>query len=189
MHKVNAGIVFMISDVRLDRVRTDEMRVVAVFWVRDGDKIGRATRVERLPVGAFVHALEDSAARHPDVNVIRVARVDVDRMHLRTVRRAVAKPAGPGRPHRMIVESGYRFPGVSAVFRTEQTLRRRARVPDARLASVPRGEPEDVIDHTPLLPFGRLGERGRLRRLFPRLPEIPRAEYGRPQMARLRRHQ
>src|SRR5262249_48855768 len=133
IHPVNAAMVLLIEDVRIERMQPHAMRVMAVFGVRDGDKIGPAPRVERLPVGAFVHALEDSAARHPDVHVIRVARINVDRMHLRPVRRAVAQAAGPRRPHRMIVESGDRFPGVSAVFRAEQTLRRRARIPDARL--------------------------------------------------------
>src|SRR5262245_44802267 len=189
IHPVNAAMVLLIEDVRIERMHPHAMRIVAVFRVRDGDKIGRAPRVEWLPVGAFVHALKASATGTPNVHGIRVAGFNVDRWHLRPVRRAVAKPAGPRRPHWMSVESGERFPGVSAVFRTEQPLRRRARVPDSRLARVPWREPEDVINHAPLLAFGRLGERGRLRRLFPRLPEIPRAEYGGPQMPRLRRHQ
>src|SRR5215813_10720796 len=104
-------------------------------------------------------------------------------MHLRTIRSAVLFAAGPCFTHRMIVESGNRIPGVSAVFRVKQPLRRCACVPDIRLARMARSEPEDVINYASLLAFGRLRESGRLRRLLPRLSQIFRAEDGRPQMA------
>src|SRR5262249_57368630 len=109
-----------------------------------GPACGQATGVERLPIGAFVHAFEHAAARHPDVHMIRITRVYDDRMHLRSIRCAVLLASGPRLAHRMIVESGDRFPGVSAVFRAEQTLRRCAGVPDLPLAPLAPPDPANV---------------------------------------------
>src|SRR5262245_13553604 len=42
IHPVNAAMVLLIEDVGIERMQPHAMRVVAVFGVRDGDKIGRA---------------------------------------------------------------------------------------------------------------------------------------------------
>ena len=53
IHPVNAAMVLLIEDVRFERMQPHAMRVMAVFGVRVGEKIGRAPGVERLPIGAL----------------------------------------------------------------------------------------------------------------------------------------
>ena len=67
-------------------------------------------------------------------------------MQLRAVGRAVLVAAAPRLALRMLVEAVDAVPRRAAVLRAEQSLRRRARVPDARLRRVARRQPERVID-------------------------------------------
>src|SRR5262249_36293829 len=171
IHPVNAAMVLLIENVRRHWMEPHTMRVLAVFGIFFGPACGQTASIERLPISAPVHAFEHAAARHPDVHMIRIARIYNDRVHLRSIRRAVLLAAGPRLTHRMIVKSGDRFPGVPTVFRAEQTLRRCASVPDLRLARVARREPENVIHHASLLPFGTLRQRARLTTLLPPLSQ------------------
>ena len=123
--------------------------------------------------------LEHAAARHADVHMRGVARVDQDRVQLRAVRRAVLVAAAPRLAVGMLVESRHAFPRRAAVRRAEQSLRRRARIPDARLARVSRREPERVIDDA----AAALGECGRPRGFLPGASVVGRAEDRRPEVA------
>ena len=133
------------------------VRVVAELGIRIRHEIGAHAAVERLPVGAGVGRLEDAAARHPDVQVLRVARIDEDRVELGPVRRAVLVAAAPLLAVRMLVEAGDARPGRAAVGRAEEPLRRRARVPDAELGRVARREPERVVDACACCPASNAG--------------------------------
>ena len=72
-------------------------------------------------------------------------------------------------------------PGVAAVVGAEQTLRRRAGVPDARLVGMARREPEHR--RRPLRPSVLAGSEGRRsRRLGPGRAEVVGPEHGRPEV-------
>ena len=100
-----------------------------------GRKSARTPWLSGCQSRAAIGRLEDAAARHADVQVLRVARIDEDRVQLRAVGRAVLVAAAPRLALRMLVEAVDTRPGRAAVGRAEQPLRRRARVPDAGLAS------------------------------------------------------
>ncbi len=128
-------------------------------------------------VGRFMHA----AARHAEIQMLRIARIDIDRMHRRPVRRAALIVA----PHRLedgiVVDRGDRRPAVAAVFAAEQALRAGAGIPHARLAGVARRQPEGVL-HAAALAVRILREGRRLLGFRPVLSEIGGAEQGRAQM-------
>ena len=162
------------------------MRRQCTSWPYAGVGIGQEVRrdalVQRLPARAAVGRLEDAARRHADVEVLRIARVDVDRVQRGAIRRCFLQPADPGGPHRVRVEPVDTLPGVAAVRRAEEPLRRGAGVPDAGLGGVSRREPEHVLDDEAGLAGGRLRERRRPRRFLPGPPAIGGAEHGRAEM-------
>jgi hypothetical protein len=61
--------------------------------------------VKRGPIGAAIARLEYAAARHADVEVLRIARIDQHRVQLRAVRRSVLVAAAPRLALRMLVET------------------------------------------------------------------------------------
>ena len=81
-------------------------------WVegRLRQKIRAHPKIERLPIRSRVRGFEDAAARHADVEVLRIEGIDQDRMQLRTIRRAVLIAAAPGFALRMLVESVHAGP-------------------------------------------------------------------------------
>ena len=157
VHAVDAAVVLLEEHFGCEGMQQTQCG----SWPNSGYGIGidrHATAVERRPRRALVGGFEDAAARHADVHVGRVARVDQDRVQLGPVRRAVLLAAGPLEQPRMLVEAGDRLPRVAAVLGAKEALRRGAGVPRVRLARVRRREPEDVIHHTSLLPRRGLGE-------------------------------
>src|SRR5262249_47343495 len=135
--------------------------------------------VERLPVRAPVGGFEHTAARHGDVEVPRVARIDEDGVHLGAVGRAVLVAPAPRLAFGVIVEAGDTLPGHGAVFALEESLRRGARIPHARLARVTGREPEYVIDAAPAL---LLAEGRRLPAFAPGPAAVLGTEHGRPEV-------
>src|SRR6266581_3018379 len=119
---------------------------MAILRVRLREEIRLYAVIERTPVAAAVVGLEDSSAGHADIHVRRIARIDLNRMQLRTVRRAVLVAAAPCLTLRMLVEAIHSPPRCSVVVRHEQSLRRRSRIPDARARRVARRQPERVVD-------------------------------------------
>jgi hypothetical protein len=182
LEPVDPAVVLVIEDVGLDRGDAQAVHVVAVLRVGIGQEVGGDALVERLPARAAVGRFEDAARRHADVQMLRVARVDVDRVQRGAVRRRFLQPAHPRRAHRIRVEAVDTLPGVAAVRRTEEALRRRAGVPHARLGCVSRRQPEDVRDDEAGLAGGRLRERRRTGRLLPGAPAIGGAEHRRTEM-------
>ncbi len=150
-----------------------------------GQEVGPNALVERPPVLAGVRALEHAAARHRDVEMRGVARIDQDRMQLGAVRRAVLIAAAPRFALRMRIEPADAFPRGAAVVGAEESLRRGSRIPGAGLAGMSRCQPERVIDDPPAVG----GEGGRTRRLLPRAPVVRRAKHGRTEVSGARRHQ
>ena len=169
---VNAAMVLLIQPVRIARAQPDAVWIVkgGVGRIESHDHIESLDqRVPGFPaIGRFVHA----AAGHGEVQVRRVARVDDDRMQFRSVRCAVLHAAHPFTVLRIVVDAGKRRPRRAAVFRAEESLRRGAGVPHARLVRQAGLQPEGVIDRASLLPFFRLGECGRLLYLLPLFAEI-----------------
>ena len=103
------------------------MRIVSVLGIRHRQEIGGASCVERLPVGALVGAFEYAAARHADVEMPRVARIDVDRVQLGPIGRAVLLAAGPLGVHRVIVETRKPAPRCRRRPRSETALAAKCR--------------------------------------------------------------
>ena len=165
------------------------MRVVSVFRVWRGDKIGGAAFVKRAPICALVGAFEKAAGGNPNVHVLGVARVNENRVKCRSARRSFLLAAHPGRTHWVFVESRYAFPCLPAIFRPEKPRRRRACVPDTRLTRVPGCEPECVMYRKAGLTFGRFGESRRQACFFPGLAAIRRAKDGWAEVARARGHE
>ena len=126
-----------------------------------------------------------AAARHREVEVLRIARIMDDRMQLRAVGRAVLRRAHPSAVLRIVVDGGSRRPGDAAVFRSEQALRRGAGVPDVGLAGRAGRQPERVIDGARFHTADGRAESRRFGRLFPRAAEVGRAENRRPEVAGL----
>src|SRR5262245_65952631 len=79
IHPIDAAMILLVQDVRRRRVHPHTMRVMAVFGIWIGKKVGDAAGIERFLTGASVCALNYSATRHPSVNMFSVARV---RIHL-----------------------------------------------------------------------------------------------------------
>jgi len=95
----------------------------------------------------------------------------------------------PRQVPRGVVQPGDRVPGHPAVGGTEEALRRRARVPRARLGRVPGSEPERVIHDPAFLACRRFREGGRPRRFLPAAAEVRGAKDRRPEVAGLRRRE
>src|SRR5205823_3304489 len=110
-----------------------------------------------------------------DVHVLRVARIDQDRMQFRPVRRAVLVAATPRLSLPMRIEPAHSLPRGTVVGRSEQALRRGAGVPDARLPDVTRRQPEGMVNDTPTAFGKRRGSRG----LFPRFATVVRTKHRR----------
>ena len=144
-------------------------------------------------VDRFVH----TPTRHREVEVGGIARIDDDRMQLRSIRRAILSGAHPLAVLRVVVDVGEWRPTDAVVGRAEQPLRRSAGEPDVRFVGMARCQHEGVIDGPP----GRAtdgatdgaadgaGERRRFYGFLPALPEVRRAEDGRPEVAGLRRRE
>ena len=145
LHAVDAAVVLLVQAVGPQRMQAHAVRIVAELGVGIGEEVAVAARVERLPVGAAVGALEHAAARQPDVEVRGVARVDDHRVQHRPVGRVLLRPLGPRLPHRVVVPAAHRLPRVAAVVGAEQALRRAAGVPDAGLARVAGRQPEHRV--------------------------------------------
>ena len=142
---------------------------------------------EGRPGPPAVEGLVDAAARHGEVEVRRVARVDEDRVELRPVRRAVLDRSHPRPELRVVVDGGERLPGDAAVVGAEEPLRRRPGVPGTRLGRMAGREPERVVDGA-AVPLA-LRERGWPGRLLPGPAEVGGTEDGRTQVPGLRGRQ
>ena len=140
-----------------------------------------ATAVQRMPVPSAIGAFENTAGREPDVEVLGVARVDVDGMEHRSVRCVLFWPLRPSCPHRMVVPTVVGIPGVTAVSGHEEALGRTSRVPDVGLRRMPGSEPEHRRE-TAL--EGLASAKGRGATGFgPRRPQVVGAKHGRPEVA------
>ena len=137
----------------------------------------------RPPSADFEHA----ADRDREVQMLQVAGIDQYRMQQLATRRAGA--GRPLRPHRVIVEPGHGFPGLTAVRRMEQSRGRAAGVPAPRFRRMARCKPEDRIHGASLLALSRLAKRRRLLRFAPAAATVARAEDRRSEMPRPGRHQ
>src|SRR5215475_8694508 len=111
---------------------------------------------QRGPGSSRVNRLMHTTARHAEVEMRRVARIDDDRVQLRPVRRAVLYGAHPFPVLRVVVDKRKRHPSDATILGAEQPLWRSARIPDARLTRVTRHEPERVIDRAADVARGRL---------------------------------
>src|ERR1700684_1097329 len=105
--------------------------------------------------------------------MIRITRVDENRMQLRTIGRAILGPAHPFAMARLVVQADARCPSLAAVLAAKEPVRGGTGVPHAGLARMTRGEPEDVIHCTRGLRRIHLCESRRPPRLLPGAPEIP----------------
>src|ERR1700683_2597715 len=105
--------------------------------------------------------------------MIRITRVDENRMQLRTIGGAILGSAHPFAIARIVVQAYTRCPSLAAVLAAKETVRGGTRVPHAGLAHMTRGEPEDVVHRARGLRRIRLCESRRPPRLLPGAPEIP----------------
>ena len=142
-----------------------------------------------LPGLAAVGGFMDAAAGHAEIEMLGIAGIDDDRMHLGPVGRAVLHRAHPFPVLRIVVDAGEGFPGDAAIGRAEQALGRRPGIPDIGLALMGRGQPECVIDAAAGGAVRRLGEGRRALGFFPAAAEIGGAENRGAEMAGLRRRQ
>src|SRR5262249_42802142 len=117
--------------------------------------------------------------------MVRVPRVDVDRVRVRVVGRPLFALAAPLRALRMLVEALDALPMIAAVGGTEDAVRTRARVPLAGAAGVAGREPEDVL-HGVRVALGKLR---RLGCFLPGLAAVAGAEDGGPDVAGLGSHE
>jgi hypothetical protein len=74
------AVILLVQDVRFTWVQEYTMGVVPILGKRIGEKVRPAPGVERCPVVPLVDAFEHPAAGHAQVQVVRVARVDQDRV-------------------------------------------------------------------------------------------------------------
>src|SRR5437764_13196995 len=77
---VDAAVVLMPQAIGLGRMLHHVVRIVAVLVLATVGlgrrEVHRDTGVERLPVVAAIARLEDAAARHAQIEMLRIARVD-----------------------------------------------------------------------------------------------------------------
>jgi hypothetical protein len=106
--------------------------IMAVLGVLDRQEVRRDALVERLPVRAAVDALEDAAAREAGVEVVRVARVQDERVGVGVVGRSLFAVAAPLGPQGVLVEALDAFPRISVVRGAEDAVGRGAGPPLAR---------------------------------------------------------
>src|SRR6185503_13195238 len=90
-----------------------------------------------------------AAARHGEIQMLGIARIDDDGVQLGPVRRAVLLGAHPGAILRIVIQAGKFIPSDAAVFAAEQALRRGPSVPNAGLVAMGGGEPESLLYCTP----------------------------------------
>ena len=184
---IDAAVILLIEPVRQRRMHDDAVRIVTEGNIGVRQEIRRDSLVERRPVAPAIGRLEHASDRDPEIQVLRIARIDDHRMQQLAAGRA--ESGRPLRAHRVIVESGDGLPGVSTVGRTEEPRRRAARVPGAFLGRVTGCQPEDCVDRPGRLALRHLAKRGRLARFLPMTAAIGRAEHRGPEMTRLRPHQ
>lgn len=108
-------------------------------------------------------------------------------MQLRPIGRAVLRSAHPFAVLRIVVQPRAGCPALTAVLAAEQTVRRLAGVPRARLARMSRLQPERMVDAARRGGAFYLRKRRRLLRLHPAAAEVVGAEDRRPQVSRARR--
>src|SRR6266550_1116012 len=180
---VDAAVILLIKTVRQDRMQPYAMRIMTEFRRRLRQEIRLDSGVQRPPGRAAVARFEHASARHADVHVIGITRVDQDRMQFRAVGRSVLVVAAPCLSHRVLVEAIDADPRGAVIFGAKQSLRRGARIPGFGLARVSRCKPESMVDRAP----AAFSKGRRTFRLVPRPTAIGRAEDGRPEMSRARR--
>src|SRR5947207_11898655 len=95
--------------------------------------------------------------------MLRIARIDENRVQLRAVGRSILIAAAPRFALRMLVESVDTLPRRAAVVRAKQSLRRCARVARPRLGGMAGRQPKRVVDDT----YAACCERRRFGRFFP----------------------
>src|SRR6202165_2046715 len=177
---VDAAVILLIKTIRQDRMQPYAMRIMTEFRRRLRQEICLDPGVQRPPGRAAVARFENASARHTDVHVIGITRVDQDRMQFRTVGRSVLVIAAPRLAHRVLVEAIDADPRGAAIFGAKQSLRRGASVPGFGLAGGSRRQPESMVDRASAA-FSKGGGRFRL---VPCPTAIGRAEDGRPEVAR-----
>ena len=116
-------MVLLVKPVGQHRMQAYAMRIVPVFGVWIRKEVSAHATVERPPASTAIGRLEDSAARHADVHVARIAGVDQDRMQLRPIGCAGLIVSAPGLTLRMLVQAVDATPCGAAVVRTKQPLR------------------------------------------------------------------
>src|SRR5437867_5372725 len=110
-------------------------------------------------------------------------------MHLRSIGRPILLAAGPLATQRVFIESLHAFPRLASVLRPKQSLRRSPGIPDARFAGVSRSQPEDMVHHEALLPFGHFWKGRWGLSFFPGLAEIRGSEDSGTKVAGARRRE
>jgi hypothetical protein len=96
---------------------------------------------ERRPGFASITRFVHAAARHAEIKMGGIARVDDDRVHFWSVGRAILYAAHPRAVLRIVVDHGERFPGDAAIVGAEQSLRRGAAYHASVRSRVARREP------------------------------------------------
>src|ERR1700730_10756150 len=180
---VDAAVILLIKTIRQDRMQPYAMRIRAEFRVRLRQETPLDPSVQRPPGRAAVARFEHASARHADVHVIGITRVDQDRMQFRTVGRSVLVIAAPRLAHRVLIEAIDAVPCGATILGAKQSLRRSARVPGFGLACGSRRKPERMVDRA----SAAFSKGGRAFRLVPCPTAIGRTEDGRPEMARASR--
>src|SRR5262249_24581128 len=77
-HAVDAAVVLLIKNVRCNRMQANAVRIMAILGMRIGQKVGCASGIQGLPIRALVGTIEHAAARHADIEVPRIPRINVD---------------------------------------------------------------------------------------------------------------
>src|SRR5436309_2002283 len=118
----DAAVILLVQAIGMTGSETHAVRIVSVLGVGVGKKIGAHAFVEWRPIATPVDRLENATRRHRDIKMLRIARVDQDRVQRRAVGRTLLVIVAPRLALRMLVEAVDSFPRRSAVARTEQTL-------------------------------------------------------------------
>src|SRR5687767_8548646 len=112
LHTVNAAVVLLVETVRPERMQANTVRIVSILGVLVRQEVGCDSFIERRPGGPSISCFKHAPSAHAEIHVLRVARIDINRVHARAVGRPLLAGAAPLVSHRMTVESLDAVPGV-----------------------------------------------------------------------------
>src|SRR5262249_50196327 len=102
---IEAAVVLLVEPIGLRGMKAYAMRIVTVFRGRVGQKVRAHAPVDGPPIAASIRRSDHAAARHADIHVPGIARVDDYRMQLPAVRCAGLIATAPCFAGRMLVEA------------------------------------------------------------------------------------